>query len=398
MINYFYLIVCFLVVTVASSKVNAIELSGNVEVEWSAYQRDGQFPGQGYQSNLSLSIEPEWYWQWNGGSDRLVFIPFLRGDEHDAERSHGDIRELSWVHVGEKWEFRTGFRKVFWGVTEFNHLVDIINQTDSVDSFDGEEKLGQPMLNISRVTDWGIVDAFVLVGFRERTFAGAEGRLRGRLVADTDRANYESTDEEKHIDYALRWSHSVGVFDVGLYWFDGTDRNPILQTQADNGVTRLIPFYQQVTQVGVDLQATIDSWLWKLEAIQKDSRQDDYLASQVGVEYTLYGLNSTATDVGILVEYGWDERDYTADNTFQNDIFLGFRFTLNDPKDSALLISAGYDADFYTKSLLVEASTRFNDYWTIALEGVFVESRNVADPAAVLVDDDRLQLTVKRYF
>ena len=40
------------------------------------------------------------------------------------------------------WSLSIGLGKVFWGVTEFNHLVDVINQTDLVEGIDGEAKLG----------------------------------------------------------------------------------------------------------------------------------------------------------------------------------------------------------------------------------------------------------------
>ena len=61
--------------------------------------------------------------------DSFTFQPFIRIDQQDEERSHFDIRELAWLHVGNDWELRTGIRKVFWGVNESQHLVDIINQT-----------------------------------------------------------------------------------------------------------------------------------------------------------------------------------------------------------------------------------------------------------------------------
>jgi len=41
---------------------------------------------------------------------------------------------------------------------KFQHLVDVINQTDLVEDIDGEEKLSQLMLNFSSVHKWGIVD------------------------------------------------------------------------------------------------------------------------------------------------------------------------------------------------------------------------------------------------
>lgn len=381
----------------ASSDV-FFEVAGSAELEWSVYADKGAFAGQDYQSSVSVAVEPELYWEWNDGSDSLIFTPFIRADENDSERSHGDVRELAWIHAGDVWEFRTGIRKEFWGVTEFVHLVDVINQTDGVDSFDGEEKLGQPMFNLSRVTDWGIVDAFVLFGFRERTFAGEEGRLRSGLIVDSDRALYESSDEEKHIDYALRWSHSVGVLDLGVYWFDGTDRSPLLQPSATTGGVRLQPFYQQVTQWGVDLQATVDSWLWKFEGLHKDGLTESYAAAQAGFEYTLYGIQDSTADLGLLLEYGWDERGVNADSVSQNDIYIGARLTLNDANDTALLVGASYDADYHSHTFLVEASRRLNDYWTIALEGLLFSADDANDAVSFIDQDDRLQLTLERFF
>ena len=46
---------------------------------------------------------------------------------------------------------RLGLRKVYWGVTESQHLVDVINQTEGVENLDGEDKLGQPMLNLALI-------------------------------------------------------------------------------------------------------------------------------------------------------------------------------------------------------------------------------------------------------
>ena len=52
-------------------------------------------------------------------------------------------------------KFRVGVGKVFWGVTESQHLVDIINQTDLVENIDTEDKLGQPMLETTWLQNWG---------------------------------------------------------------------------------------------------------------------------------------------------------------------------------------------------------------------------------------------------
>ena len=392
-----------LLMTNVSFAETFFEISGKTEFELTVYADEGAFSGQNYQLNTALALVPEFYWEWDSGNNSLTLTPFIRADQRDDERSHGDVRELAWTHVGNRWEVHTGIRKVFWGVTEFNHLVDVINQTDGVESFDGEEKLGQPMIHLSYINDWGIVDGFVLPGFRERTFAGENGRLRSGLIVDADRAAYESADEEQHIDYALRWSHAFSVLDMGLYWFNGTDREPLLQAETINGQLRLIPFYQQVTQFGLDWQATIDSWLWKLEALYKkseykDSSNNKYAAAQTGFEYTFYGLNESPLDFGVLFEYGWDERGKNATAITQDDIYFGARLTLNDEDDSTLLMGLSYDRDYHTRSLLLEASKRLSDHWKIELKAFLLKIGDPADPARAVAQDDRVELILERFF
>ncbi len=119
----------------------------------------------------SLAVQPEYYHEWENGSS-FTFVPFARIDSADSERTHFDIRELNYLWLTDSWELRAGIGKVFWGTTEFVHLVDIINQTDGVESVDGEEKLGQPMIQLSIVRDWGALELFVLPYFRERTYPG----------------------------------------------------------------------------------------------------------------------------------------------------------------------------------------------------------------------------------
>lgn len=374
------------------------EMSGKVSADLRYFTQDAQFPNQDYDTNLSFAAEPEFYWEWNDGSDSITFTPFLRVDENDNERTHSDIRELSWIHVGDEWEVKVGLSKVFWGVTEFQHLVDVINQTDGVEDFDGEDKLGQQMINLSLVRDWGILDIFLLPGFRERTFAGEDGRLRAGLVVDTDNAQYESGAGEKHLDAAIRWSHTLGDFDMGLYWFHGTNRDPILQPQMISGNTVLVPYYEQMDQIGFDLQATIDSWLWKFETIHRDSSSDKYWAAQAGFEYTFYGIQESSADLGVLLEYGWDERGENANAAIQNDLFMGARLALNDAESTEVLAGISHDLDYDSQSLIVEASRRFGENWNVSVDGRFFTADDTADLSYNIKQDDHLQLTVERYF
>ena len=386
-----------LLVTLAASPVfsqTTIDVSGKVSFELNQFHDDGQFDHQNYRTNLSIAGEPEFYWESETGNQSVTFAPFARLDQQDNARTHGDIREFFWLYASSSWEVRAGIGKVFWGVTEFNHLVDIINQTDGVESFDGEDKLGQPMISFSQVTDTGIFDLYVLPGFRERTFPGEDGRFRSALPVKTSDADYEAKEGDDHIDYAVRWSHSFSVFDVGFYGFNGTDRNPQFTVEGN----RLVPYYQQITQLGVDMQATIDSWLWKLELISQSNDAKDFTASQLGFEYTLYGIGGTNADLGWLVEYGWDSRGDEAASAAQNDYYTGGRLTFNDTRDSDLLFGFSYDEDYHSQTFLLEASTRLSDQWTLEVQAANFDADDGDDVISFFDHDDRLQITLDRYF
>ena len=378
------------------------EVSGKVGFEQRYFIDEGQYDKQLAHTQASVFVEPEFYWGWNEGSDTLTFKPFYRQDEFDEERSHGDIRELSYIHASDDWELRAGIRKEFWGVTEFQHLVDVINQTDSVEDTDGEDKLGQLMVNLSLVRDWGIIDLYLLPGFRERKFVGQSSRLRGPLVVDNNNVSYQSSAEDKHIDVALRWSQTIGDFDIGSHWFHGTNRDPILTAVTEGNKTVLRQYYNQMDQLGIDVQATIDDWLWKFETIFRNTDNGNFWATQAGFEYTYVGIFDSAADLGVLVEYAWDSRGEGHGNSLgasmQNDIFFGSRLAFNDIQSSEMLVGFGADLDHNAFSFLIEANRRFGENVKVSLDVRLMQSDQINDPLYSIKKDDHLQLAVEYYF
>jgi len=402
--NLHRLILSGLIVASFASQANEFEARGNIELQARAFTQDALFIGQP-DTNLSAAAEPEFFWEWNDGKDSFEFVPFARVDENDEQRTHMDIRELSWVHVGDNWESRIGIRRVFWGVTEFQHLVDIINQSDAVEDIDNEDKLGQPMINLSFVTDYGIFDLFALPGFRERTFASAEGRPAIPLL-NPDKAVYQHEDGDNHLDLALRWTHSIGDYDIGLSLFDGTSREPLFIPDPDITVIQVVPqppiplvaFYQQITQLGLDIQATLDDTLWKLEAIRNENDLEDFTAIQAGFEHTLYGVMDSDADLGLLMEYGWDERGENATSAFQNDLFFGSRIAFNDIDSSEILMGLGYDMDFNSISFLLEGSKRIGDNIKVSIDVRLFSADDPRDRFYLIRNDDHLQLTLQYYY
>ncbi|MEO0368320.1 MAG: hypothetical protein AAF197_05975, partial [Pseudomonadota bacterium] len=209
----------------------ANSFDGSVELEYRWFWDDPDFD---FQSNHqgSARLLAEFFTDWNDGDDSLVIEPFARIDSEDDERSHTDLRQFLWTAYRGDFEFSAGLGRVFWGVTETQHLVDIVNQTDLVENIDGEDKLGQPWLKATYFSDIGTIDVFALPYFRERSFVGTDSRLSGGLKIIGD-AIYEDDDEENHVDYALRYSNTFDAWDVGISYFDGTARAPDLSRLFD---------------------------------------------------------------------------------------------------------------------------------------------------------------------
>lgn len=290
---------------------------------------------------------------------------------------------------------------MFWGVTESRHLVDIVNQNDQVEDLDGEDKLGQPMIQLSVSRDWGTLIGFVLPGFRERSFPSDDARLRGALPIAGDDATYDAGREDQAIDFALRYSHVIGDIDLGISHFHGTSREPRLSVVAGASGPALRPHYDRIDQTGVDIQYTADAWLWKLEAIGRGGHGSYFAAAVAGVEYTLYQIQETNADLGLLAEYLFDGRDENGDapsTVFENDIFLGARLALNDPEDTTLLAGAIVDVGDRSTLATLEASRRIGADWKVEIEArAFI---NIApnDVLSGVRKDDLVTFRVTRFF
>jgi hypothetical protein len=259
-------------------------------------------------TQASVSAQLEYHGAWDESRSSLTFTPFVRLDGEDDERTHFDVRELFFSRVGPNWDVHLGAKQVFWGVTEFKHLVDVINQTDLVENIDGEDKLGQPMAHLSLVRDWGILDFYLLTGFRERTFPGSDGRLRPPLPVHDD-ARFESGAGRWRVDGAVRWQHQLGPLTFGIHHFSGTSRAPVLIPEPDpDGEPVLRPFYPVIDQTGMDAQAIFGDWAWKLEAVSSSGYEGRYSAFNAGFERTLVGFLGGRSDVGLVVEYMFDGR------------------------------------------------------------------------------------------
>ena len=367
------------------------EVSSRFSLESRWYPKTALHPGQ--RSHASgFTAEPEFYAEDEEGRS-LTVSPFLRYDSADTNRSHVDLREAFLLLYGEagdgEWELRLGVDRVTWGVAEVRNLVDIVNQTDLIESPDEKTKLGQFMAHGTWSADWGALELFLMPWHRERTFPGSRGRLRSALVVDEDKTTYESAAEERHLDWAVRYSGSFGPVDLGVSYFDGQSREPALRPAEFITLpvvgpvpTALHPHYEKIRQFGLDAQLTTGPWLLKLEAIRRldatnrstpahpFGEKDDYGAWILGGEYAFYSVFDTEAEITLLAEWFWDGRGAErATNAFENDLFLAVRLALNDVESTEFTLSVVQDLDHAGRLFGFEARRRLDDNWSLELEG-----------------------------
>lgn len=380
----------------AQNKESNVYQEFNVEIkgDYRYFFKAGAYPGQ-FRNYPSIAIEPEYFLEWADGKQSLQFTGFARLDR-DPQRTHWDIRELYYQLVRDKWELSLGAKKIFWGVTESAHLVDIINQTDAVESFDGEQKLGQPMLHFSYTSGLGTFDFFGMPYFRQRQFPGLEGRLRTPFLLTNEDLGFESSGKEWHPDFAFQWSNYIGNFDYGLSYFYGTGREPIFQINPQDQSFRA--FYPINHQIGLTTQAITGPWIWKLESMLRTNDYQDMFALAAGLEYTISNIKSSGIDLGILAEYLYDNRDEMALSGLDNDLFVGSRLAFNDVQSTEILLGGIFDLEKTTKLFSVEGSRRFGESWKVSLEARILSDVAPEEFLYFLRDDSFLKLEISTFF
>ena len=368
------------------------EISGNMQGNYRYFEEDGLYPGQESEYFSSL-FNPELYVEWDDRNQLIQFKGFARLNQHDIEQTHWDIHELYYQRIIVNWEVSVGKKQIYWGFTESNHLVNIINQDDFLEGNGVANKLGQSMIHLSNYGDMGTVDVMLMNSFNSLQFPGMKGRLRPPFNIDYLSTTYESEDGRDNIDLAVRWSHNINTVDIGVSHFKGTSRTPLFTTiDGEN----FAPHYELIDQTGLELQASSGSMLWKLEAIQRKSDRKTINAYTVGGEYTLVTQNGY--DVGFLAEYNYDNRGMESITGLDDDVFVGLRIALNDEQSTSFLGGMNKDNESGTISYFAEASRRLGDSWKLSAKAFGFKDVAEDEFLYLLRNDGFVELSLEKYF
>lgn len=291
-----------------------------------------------------------------------------------SEKTMWDLPEANLFFNSGNVTALLGSHVVFWGVAESNHLVDVINQTYLNGDPRQLERLGQPMANLNFITKNGTIALYGLFGFRERNYESAFDRLpAGKVVKESDAVFEDGVN--RHIALAARYSNTTnlpkGSIDYAVSAFTGTSRDPRLVPGWTSTGPGLIPYYDHMDQLGLELLYSFGPSQLKFEGIVRRANDETFTAFVAGAEHTFRNVIG-GMDLTFVGEYLYDNRSKNQPWTWaNNDLFAGVRIALSDVRNTNFVGGVAFDLDDKSKFATFDLNTRLRDNIGVSLRGRF---------------------------
>ena len=368
-----------------------VQLSGWLESEFRLFPHDGLYAAQ-RRAYPALGGELRLAGALAGGAHRWAVSGFARGDLKDGHRSHLELREASWTWQPARWQVRAGMLTAFWGVTESNRLVDVVNQRDQREAPDVDAKLGQPGIAWTGPAAGGTLEVLALTYHRPRAFGLGAGRFRPPPTFVVTPL-YESAAGRHRVDWAGRWSTRAGALDVGLSHFWGTAREPGFRDGAAPQ-----PRYAIMHQTGLDAQLTLGALLLKAEAIRR--REDGTATGAVttGAEYVVGDVASSGGDLVVFAELTLDDRRARTLTGLDRDLFLAARWSPNDEAGTELTAGGTLDLARGAHVVRLEGSRRWSGSWRVVGEAHVIGRQRAPEFGHLMRRDSLVRTALARHF
>jgi hypothetical protein len=374
-----------------------VKTAGYVAADGRLFVGPPKYAGQDQGTGVSLVVEPEVAVETEDSTHKATLRPFYRLDPVDQKRSHADLRQASYQLKTTHFELGAGAGIFTWGVLESYRPVDVLNQTDFVDDYDGSAKLGQPYIELGWIAEAVAVRVYYLPYFRERTFPGVDGRLRFASVVNTDDPLFETDLRQWQPSGAARVTWSPGDFDFGVGLFSGFSREPRFVAELSTG--RVVPRYDLSQQASLDAQWTTGALSLKAEAFARLWTADlrFFSGGGAGLDYTFFGLVD-GWDLSLAAEFLFDTRPLQAPVTlFEHDAFAGLRVAFNDTASTEIIGGAIVDVTDGTTFGRLEAGRRFGEHWRATVGGMLFLGQNGKLDSS-FVRDDHFETRIAYFF
>jgi hypothetical protein len=348
-----------------------------------------------------------------------VFRGFGRVDQKDKDR---DVMILEDFYLSTKptfmgnVKFLAGYKIFNWTATEAFHPADIINSRNYDSDLENLEKQGELVVETEIPLFSGNLSLFYLPKFESPIYPGSRSRLGAGVDINKPMLIIGDKLEKDSAfvgQYGARLFQVLGSADLGLHYVKHVDRNyPIVGTHQYvphpmfPGVviptsTDPVPYYFEVTNMGLTLQYVWGSAIHKVEANHKKFENKDFPI----FSFTTMGLRTPKdfTEVAYGFEYmkswmnghdsvfifeaagifGLSKEERQATSVLQRDILIGYRHAFNDVMGKELFISILHDLERDNERLWnLSYTQRLSDYWKIKL-GLRIYDAPVKEPGFV---------------
>ncbi len=390
-------------------------IQGNVDLTFQKYitQASGK-----HANNYTASVEIEATYN---KDDFKAFAQFkaqqdyydLKGASEHNDRSYLRVNELYAQYDLEDSQVLFGKSVRFWGALEVRNITDGFNISDFRSDPVENDKVGSWNASYTRYTDDGEFAIIAKFNEEDRQMPAYPyvyyPFTNQQIVYDSDiktekSANRPSvylkysasTDAEYTLDYAVIIENG---YDSQRYYTD--IRNTTSKTVNEHAylVNKLMSYNTLV----------IGATLYKLEAVYTDvidnDEISDYFHLGLGLEHTLTQVYEES-DLGLLAEYynyhTFESRkrsDIELFEIFQNDIFLGARYSFNDGNDASIVGGAILDLDYNEQVYYLEYEGRIKDMFKLNLDYRQVEPANGNVTALALMGKQkRISVKLGYYF
>ncbi|MEP5731699.1 MAG: hypothetical protein ABJL67_20245 [Sulfitobacter sp.] len=414
---------------------SGLNISGQIDLGYRYYFDDGPFAEQtqsgsypfvGFQLNSNFGV----------GSGEAVF-QFYGLNDDDNDRSILNIQKAYYTNSFDSWDVVLGYNIENWGVSNARTIVNVLNARDQANQVGNNELIGTPLANANFFTDIGTFSLYLTDGDVQDNFGGLASRRRGFLATDDRLTRFENDDST---DIALRFSNSYslgeGSLDIGASYYNGTNRDALLvpgclpeaggpttaacdqfnqavlasysagASLVDSALaagtaslTALTPFYQEIEQYGLTAVYAAGDTQLLFEGFVRKASGEEFTGAIIGGDHTFNDFLGGSGTMTVALEYHYDDRSLRQPLTvFDDDLFFGFNYDVNDPHDSRVEFGMFYDLENASQFYTVAASRRVGDRTRVALSAHHTKSDDTTDQLTIGDGNSFFEISLSTFF
>lgn len=388
-----------------------LETKGHVDVQLQSYLTRAQ---DKHPDNFTASAQVEL--DYTQEDLELIAKASAQADSYDFtgsskhnDRSFVRLDELYAKYELEDSQFMAGKSIRFWGALEVDNITDVFNPDDFRTDIFNADKLGVWNMAYTHYTDTGELALIIKIDEPDQDMASLPYVYYFFPSFVNYDKNLQSEKSKNRPSVYLKYSGSTETeypLDYAFIIENGYDSQRYFSSDAAFNFTQHAYLVNKFMTYDT---LVVGSTLFKLEALYTDVLNDekvsDYYHIGLGVEHTLSQVYKQA-DLGLLAEYyKYDtvQKDRLSDldifETFENDLFLGARYSFNEGNDASVVGGVIFDLDYNEQSYYIEYEGRIAQTFKLNLDYRYIEpSKNSLTAFNLMGRHQRVSLKLGYYF